>query len=178
MFNIGGGELIVIMLIALIVLGPKRLPDAARQVGKAMSELRRMSTSFQNEVRTALDTADDPDRIAARRNVLAKEAPSADPSAPARPVRTEPLVAGPGLPPRASDDATGPAAATRPSAQARAAAKKSASAKAPATTKKARAPRAGAAATPPAKNGTPVKKAATTKRSPSTKRSSAPRAEG
>ena len=33
MFNVGGGEVLVIALIALIVLGPQRLPDAARQVG-------------------------------------------------------------------------------------------------------------------------------------------------
>ena len=51
MFNVGGGEIIVIMLLALIVLGPQRLPDAARQIGKTMGELRRLSTGFQNEVR-------------------------------------------------------------------------------------------------------------------------------
>ena len=65
MFNIGGGELIVILLIALIVLGPQRLPDAARQLGKAMGDLRRLSTGFQNEMKQALETADDPTRIAA-----------------------------------------------------------------------------------------------------------------
>jgi Tat protein translocase TatB subunit len=73
MFNIGGGELIVILLIALIVLGPQRLPDAARQLGKAMGDLRRLSTGFQNEMKQALETADDPSRVAARRNVLATE---------------------------------------------------------------------------------------------------------
>jgi Tat protein translocase TatB subunit len=80
MFNIGGGELIVIMLIALIVLGPQRLPDAARQIGKTMGDLRRLSTGFQNEMKSALDTADDPTRVAARRNPLAapSEAPAAD----------------------------------------------------------------------------------------------------
>ena len=72
MFNIGGGELIVILLIALIVLGPQRLPDAARQLGKAMGDLRRLSTGFQNEMKQALETADDPTRIAARRNVLGR----------------------------------------------------------------------------------------------------------
>jgi sec-independent protein translocase protein TatB len=76
MFNIGGGELIVILLIALIVLGPQRLPDAARQIGKTMSELRRLSSGFQNEMKQALETADDPTRIAARRNVLARDAPA------------------------------------------------------------------------------------------------------
>ncbi len=106
MFNVGGGELLVIMLIALIVLGPQRLPDAARQVGKAMADLRRLSTGFQNEVRSALDTADDPNRVAARRNVLAKEASRAAGASPTRSrpsrirVRTEPLVAGPPIEPQ------------------------------------------------------------------------------
>ncbi len=81
MFNIGGGELIVIMLIALIVLGPQRLPDAARQVGKTMGDLRRLSSGFQNEMKGALSTADDPTRVAARRNVLAKEPAPTDDSA-------------------------------------------------------------------------------------------------
>ena len=80
MFNIGGGELIVILLIALIVLGPQRLPDAARQLGKAMGDLRRLSTGFQTEMKQALETADDPTRVATRRNVLTQDpAPVADP---------------------------------------------------------------------------------------------------
>jgi sec-independent protein translocase protein TatB len=63
MFNVGGGELLVIMLIALIVLGPQRLPDAARQVGKVMSEVRRVSSGFQRELKDAFDTdADAPAR--------------------------------------------------------------------------------------------------------------------
>jgi Tat protein translocase TatB subunit len=58
MFNVGGGELLVIMLIALIVLGPQRLPDAARQVGKVMSEVRRVSSGFQRELKDAFDASD------------------------------------------------------------------------------------------------------------------------
>ena len=46
MFNVGGGELLVILLIALIVLGPERLPRGARQMGRALGELRRISSSF------------------------------------------------------------------------------------------------------------------------------------
>jgi Sec-independent protein translocase protein TatA len=38
-----------------VVLGPKRLPDAARQMGKAMAEFRRVSTGFQAELRDALN---------------------------------------------------------------------------------------------------------------------------
>ena len=42
MFNVGAGELLVILLIALIVLGPDKLPDTARKIGNVMGELRRM----------------------------------------------------------------------------------------------------------------------------------------
>lgn len=49
--NLGGPEILVILLVALIVLGPKRLPEVGRQVGKAMRELRKV----QNDVRAQLD---------------------------------------------------------------------------------------------------------------------------
>ena len=55
MLNIGGGELLVIMLVALIVLGPTKLPGAAQQAGKFMSELRKLSTGFQREMRDAMN---------------------------------------------------------------------------------------------------------------------------
>lgn len=76
MFNIGGGEFLVIALIALIVLGPQRLPEAARQVGKVMGDLRRLSSGFQNELKGALVVDDDrgPTPVPAR-DVLAVEPP-------------------------------------------------------------------------------------------------------
>ncbi|MDP9419597.1 MAG: Sec-independent protein translocase protein TatB [Actinomycetota bacterium] len=54
MLNIGPAELMVILVIALLVLGPNKLPDAARQVGRALGELRRLSSGFQAEMRDAL----------------------------------------------------------------------------------------------------------------------------
>jgi Tat protein translocase TatB subunit len=54
-FNVGAGELMVILLIALIVLGPEKLPETARKIGNVMGELRRMSNGFQNEMRSAMD---------------------------------------------------------------------------------------------------------------------------
>ena len=62
MFNIGPMEVLVVLVIALVVLGPDRLPQAGRQVGKAMSELRRWSASVTTEVRTALDPDAGPER--------------------------------------------------------------------------------------------------------------------
>ncbi len=58
--SLGPAEILVILLVALIVLGPSRLPQAGRQVGKALAEVRRWSNSFQNEIRDVLDPDDDP----------------------------------------------------------------------------------------------------------------------
>jgi sec-independent protein translocase protein TatB len=57
MFNVGTGELVLIMVLALIVLGPDKLPNAARQAGKWMAEVRRLSSGFQQEFRDAVDSA-------------------------------------------------------------------------------------------------------------------------
>jgi sec-independent protein translocase protein TatB len=58
MFNIGGGELLVIVLLALIVLGPQRMPDAMRSVGRVVGQIRRISSGFQDELRDAFDDSD------------------------------------------------------------------------------------------------------------------------
>ena len=55
MFNVGTGELLVILLLALIVLGPDKLPETARKIGNVLGELRRMSNGFQQEIRAAMD---------------------------------------------------------------------------------------------------------------------------
>ncbi len=47
MFGIGSTELLVILVVALIVLGPKSLATISRSLGKAMGEFRRVSTDFQ-----------------------------------------------------------------------------------------------------------------------------------
>jgi sec-independent protein translocase protein TatB len=53
--SLGGGEVIVILVLALIVLGPEKLPDAIRKVGNIYGELRRMSEGFQSEFREAFE---------------------------------------------------------------------------------------------------------------------------
>ena len=54
MFNVGPEKLILLFVIALVVLGPQRLPGAARSLGRAVAELRRLSGNLQQEVRGAL----------------------------------------------------------------------------------------------------------------------------
>jgi sec-independent protein translocase protein TatA len=53
--SVGAPEILVIFLVALIVLGPERLPRAARQAGKAIGEFRRVTAGFQDEVRSAFE---------------------------------------------------------------------------------------------------------------------------
>jgi Tat protein translocase TatB subunit len=60
MFNVGPEKLMVVLLVALIVLGPDKLPNAARQVGKFLAEFRRISSGFQTELRSAMDITDVP----------------------------------------------------------------------------------------------------------------------
>jgi Tat protein translocase TatB subunit len=59
MFNVGGPEILVIFLVALIVLGPQQLPKAMRTLGSVMAEVRKVSNSFQAEMRQAMDSVVD-----------------------------------------------------------------------------------------------------------------------
>jgi sec-independent protein translocase protein TatB len=54
MLNFSPERLFVVGVIAMVVLGPNRLPQAARSLGRLVAELRRMSSSFHDEVRGAL----------------------------------------------------------------------------------------------------------------------------
>jgi sec-independent protein translocase protein TatA len=54
MFGIGLPEVMVILAVALIVLGPQRLPEVARMLGRAYAQLRRASEEFQQTIRQDL----------------------------------------------------------------------------------------------------------------------------
>ncbi len=55
MFNLSGSEIIVILLLALVILGPDKLPDAMRKAGKTFAELKKLSNGFQDEVRKGFE---------------------------------------------------------------------------------------------------------------------------
>ena len=66
MFGIGPTELIVILVIALLVLGPKRLPELASGLGKGLAEFRRATSDINAELDEARRSIEEPAKDAAR----------------------------------------------------------------------------------------------------------------
>jgi Tat protein translocase TatB subunit len=54
-FNLSGSEMVFLLLVALVILGPDKLPDAMRRAGKAYAEFKKVTTGFQTELKNALD---------------------------------------------------------------------------------------------------------------------------
>lgn len=82
MLGIGLPELLFILVLALLVLGPQRLPEVARMVGRAYAQLRRASEEFQQTIRQDLATIERQEDIQ-RNQAIAQEirerlAPPAD----------------------------------------------------------------------------------------------------
>ena len=58
MFDIGWGELVVIGVVALLVIGPKELPALLRTLGQGMAKLRAMANDFQHQFNDAMREAE------------------------------------------------------------------------------------------------------------------------
>jgi len=69
MFGLGVPELIFIFLLALLIFGPKRLPEIGRTLGKGMSEFRKASNELTRSLNTelALDETPEPPVVRANR---------------------------------------------------------------------------------------------------------------
>ncbi|WP_084301731.1 Sec-independent protein translocase protein TatB [Desulfonatronovibrio hydrogenovorans] len=55
MFGIGTTEIIVILVVALLVLGPKKLPEIAKSLGKTLAEFRRVTTDVKRTIEMEVD---------------------------------------------------------------------------------------------------------------------------
>ena len=71
MFGIGMPELMIIFAIALIVIGPAKLPELARSLGKTLGEFKRATDDFKWKVEEESRALDEKERIA--KEVAAKE---------------------------------------------------------------------------------------------------------
>ena len=62
-FGIGGNELIVILLLAAIVLGPERIARSAREIGKFVRNVKAYFSSLSSELKAELDVLDEMQNI-------------------------------------------------------------------------------------------------------------------
>lgn len=59
MFDVGGGELLLIVMAILLLFGPEKLPELARSFGKGMAQLRKAQTEFQRNMNAMADEVDE-----------------------------------------------------------------------------------------------------------------------
>jgi sec-independent protein translocase protein TatB len=93
MFNMGGPEIVVILIVALIVLGPQQLPKAMRTFGSVMSEIRKVSSSFQEEMRSAMESVDTKDAEKPQSGSMSALTPGEDIETPAERPDVDEIVA-------------------------------------------------------------------------------------
>jgi Tat protein translocase TatB subunit len=82
MFGIGMPELLLILALALIVIGPKKLPDIAKALGRGLAEFKRATDELKN-------TIHEESRVAETRDQLLKEGKIRPPGAGAGPYREQ-----------------------------------------------------------------------------------------
>ncbi len=78
MLDIGLQELLLILLIALLVFGPKRLPELGRALGRALREFRRASEEFRSTIETNLQL-NEPDPVASSPVTTVENSPAPPP---------------------------------------------------------------------------------------------------
>lgn len=74
MFGIGMPELIIIMVIALVVIGPHKLPELARSLGKGLAEFKRATEDFKRDLDLEANKHDQVEKERLAKEAAAQEA--------------------------------------------------------------------------------------------------------
>ena len=89
MFGIGSTELVIILIVALVLIGPSKLPDLMKSVGKGIAEFRRMSTDVKSTLAREIEKADEAKRIEETKKELFGDDDKTAEAAPASPERKD-----------------------------------------------------------------------------------------
>jgi len=81
-FNIGPQELLLILLVALVIVGPQRLPELSRTIGRGLREFRKAQEEVKKTIRLGLDDTEPTASGRARTGRGTEAAPAGDPAAP------------------------------------------------------------------------------------------------
>lgn len=87
MFGIGMPEMIIILAIALIVIGPHKLPELAKSLGKGLAEFKKATNDFQRNIQEEANKTEEkaaaPQQVAASEQASVETASKTQESAPA-----------------------------------------------------------------------------------------------
>ena len=93
--SLGGPEIFLILVIALIVFGPRRLPDIGKSVGRMLAEFRKASNDFKRTIEEEVEA----DKLRALASPTADEPPRAAAPAPPPVIEADPRALHQGTPP-------------------------------------------------------------------------------
>ena len=88
--SLGFGEILIIMLVALVVFGPRKLPEIGRTIGKSVREFRRATSNLKAEFEEDLDETEEPPTVPSPWQERQNRRRASKPPEPSDPAETAP----------------------------------------------------------------------------------------